>query len=124
MNQLTSLSRAKRLNVVGLLVAFIGLLILIGSGIVPQSVLVLALLLLVAFLPFRWTPILGVVLPLFMLVGAITSSASLVSLLTNLANTTGFLGMGLQMLGLITAVLAGIVATVQNYRSHRPAASQ
>ncbi len=130
MNQLTSLSRAKMLNVVGLLGAFIGLLILIFvAGVVPQGVLGVALLLLVvaglvAFLPFRWTPIIGVALPLFMLVGAIASLASLVSILTNLANIVGFLGMGLQMLGLITAVLAGIVATVQNYRSRRPVVSR
>jgi hypothetical protein len=125
MNTFISWSRAKMLNVVGLIGAFIGLVILISSGIVPQSVLVVALLLvvvagLVAFLPFRWTPIIGVVLPLFMLVGAIASLSSLVSVLTNLGNIVGFLGMGLQMLGLITAVLAGIVATVQNYRSRRP----
>jgi hypothetical protein len=130
MNKLLSLSRARILNVVGLVAASIGLLLLIFvAGVAPQGVVGLALLLLVvaglvAFLPFRWTPIIGVVLPLFMLVGDIASRASLVFVLTNLANIVGVLGMVLQMLGLITAVLAGIVATVQNYRGSRPAASR
>jgi hypothetical protein len=129
MNKLTSWSRAKMLNVVGLLGAFIGLLTLIVVGATPQNVLSVALILLVvaglvAFLPWRWVSIIGVILPLFMLVGAVASFSNMISLLANVANPVAILGMVVQMLGLITAVLAGIVTTVQNYRSRRPAASR
>jgi hypothetical protein len=128
MNKLTSWSRAKMLNVVGLLGAFIGLLTLIVIAVTPTDVLPMVLILLVvtslvAFLPWRWVPIIGMVLPLFMLVGAVATLSIFIAQQSNLSNIVAILGMVVQLLGLITAVPAGIVATVQNYRSHKSAAS-
>jgi hypothetical protein len=69
---------------------------------------------LVAFGPWRWTPVVGVVVGLFLLVGFF-ASGSVGSLLA--PDRSGvFVGAWVQFLAVIVTVVAGIVAAVQNYR--------
>ena len=129
MNKRTSLSRADMLNVVGLVAAAAGIFILFATGVAAQSVPVGAILLLVvaglvAFFPRWWTPIVGVVLPLFIFLVAAFVAPGLVDYLTHPSELSWFVGTWVQMVGLITAIVAGIVATVQNYRTRRVAVSR
>jgi hypothetical protein len=120
MNQRSSLSPASKLTVAALLVAAAGFVIQIVSGVdvptvPPGLVIMLVAAALVAFGPWRWTPVVGVVVGLFLLVGFF-ASGSVGSLLA--PDQSGvFVGAWVQFLAVIVTVVAGIVAAVQNYRS-------
>ncbi len=120
MKQRSLLIRASQLTVAALLVAAAGFLIQIVSGvdvptIPPGLVIMLVAAALVAFGPWRWTPVVVVVVGLFLLVGFF-ASGSVGSLLA--PDQSGvFVGAWVQFLAVIVTVVAGIVAAVQNYRS-------
>ena len=120
MNERSSLSPAGKVTVVALLVAAAGFAIQIVSGVdvptvPPGLVIMLVAAALVAFGPWRWTPVVGVVVGLFLLVGFF-ASGSVGSLLA--PDQSGvFVGAWIQFLAVIVTVVAGIVAAVQNYRS-------
>ncbi len=120
MNQRNSLSPAGKVTVAALLVAAAGFVIQIVSGVdvptvPPGLVIMLVAAALVAFGPWRWTPVVGVIVGLFLLVGFF-ASGSVGSLLA--PDQSGvFVGAWVQFLAVIVAVVAGIVAAVQNYRS-------
>jgi hypothetical protein len=120
MNQRSSLSPAGKVTVAALLVAAAGFVIQIVSGVdvptvPPGLVIMLVAAALVAFGPWRWTPVVGVVVGLFLLVGFF-ASGSVGSLLA--PDQSGvFVGAWVQFLAVIVTVVAGIVAAVQNYRS-------
>ncbi len=70
---------------------------------------------LVAFLPWRWIPLVGAVVALFLLVGFFASGA-----VGNLLDPSPFgvlIGAWVQCLAVIVAVLAGLLAAMRNYRS-------
>ena len=120
MSQRSSLLSASKLTVAALLVAAAGFLIQIVSGIEvptvpPGLVILLAAAAMVALLPWRWMPIVGTAVGLFLFVGFFASGT--VGNLLNLSRLGVFIGSWIQFLAVIAAALAGIVATVQNYRS-------
>ena len=120
MNQRSPLSPAGKVTVAALLVAAAGFAIQIVSGVdvptvPPGLVIMLVAAALVAFGPWRWTPVVGVIVGLFLLVGFF-ASGSVGSLLA--PDQSGvFVGAWVQFLAVIVTVVAGIVAAVQNYRS-------
>ena len=68
-----------------------------------------------SLLLWRWAPVVGVALAIFILVGAFVTPGS-GNRLSEPGEIGPFIGMAVQMLGLITAIAAGMVATVRNYR--------
>ena len=120
MKQRRSLSRGSQLTVAALLVTAAGFVIQIVSGVVvptvpPGLVILLVAVALVAFAPWRWMPIVGMVVGLFLLVGFFASGA-VVSLLEP-SQLGVFLGAWIQFLAVTVAVVIGIVAVSQNYRT-------
>lgn len=69
---------------------------------------------LVAFGRRRWTPIIATIAGLFIFVGYFPSGAAV--RLLDLSQFGAFIGLWLQFLASFVAVVAGIVAIVQNYR--------
>jgi hypothetical protein len=119
MNQRGSLSPASNLTVAALLVAAAGFVIQIVSGVdvptvPPGLVIMLVAAGLVAFLRWRWIPVVGAAVGLFLLVGFFASGA--VGSLLDPSRLGVFVGAWVQFLAVIVAVVAGIVAAVQNYR--------
>lgn len=120
MNQQTLLPRASQLTVAALLVAAAGFVIQIISGVdvptvPPGLVILLVAAALVAFGPWRWLPIVGAAVGLFLLVGFFASGA--VGSLLEPTQWGVFIGAWVQFLAVIFAVVAGIVAVVQNYQT-------
>jgi hypothetical protein len=119
MNQRSSLPTASKLTVTALLVAATGFVIQIVSGVdvptvPPGLVIMLVAAGLVAFLPWRWIPVVGAAVGLFLLVGFFASGA--VGSLLDLSRLGVFIGAWIQFLAVIVVVVAGIVAALQNYR--------
>ncbi len=120
MNQRNPLSLAGKLTVAALLAAAAGFVIQIVSGVdvptvPPGLVILLAAAGLIAFLPWRWIPAVGAVVGLFLLVGFFLSGA--VGSLLEPSQLGVFVGAWIQFLAVIVAVVAGIAATIQNYRT-------
>jgi hypothetical protein len=117
-----TLSAAGKLNVAGMAAAAIGIIIQIASGselyptVPPGPIILLAGAALVALGPWRWTPVVGVVVPLFLLVGAVIAaivSGEFVDQLSDPGQVGVFAGDVLQLLGVITALVAGSIALRQ-----------
>ena len=122
MNQRNSLSLNGKVTVAALLVAAAGIVIQYVSGVdfptvPPGLIILLVAAALVAFGPWRWTPIVGIVVGLFFLVGFFASGA--VGSLLEPSQLGVFVGAWVQFLAVIVAVVAGAVATVQNFRVRR-----
>ena len=123
-----TLSAAGKLNVAGMVAAAAGIILQIGSGsdlyptIPPGPIILLAGAGLVALGPWRWTPIVGVVVPLFLLVGAVVAAVNSGEFVDQLTSP-GQVGIGIfagdvmQLLGVITALVAGSVALRQSARA-------
>jgi hypothetical protein len=115
-------SLAGKLTVIGLVVAAAGIstLFLTSSVAVPPIPIGPILLLLVAGVvalgPWRWTPVVGVIAALFVLGGAFIAPG-LFDRLSTPAQLGGFVGTWVQMVGLLTALVAGTLAAVQNYQT-------
>ena len=121
-----TLSAAGKLNVIGMVAAAAGIIMQIASGsdlyptIPPGPIILLAGAALVALGPWRWTPVVGVVVPLFLLIGAViaaVASGEFVDQLTDPGEVGIFAGDVLQLLGVITALVAGLVALRQSSRT-------
>jgi hypothetical protein len=120
MNQRTSLSSASKLTVAALLLAAAGIVIQIFSGIdfptVPPGLVILLLAAaLVGFGPWRWTPVVGPVLGIWLLVGFSLSGEA--GRLLDPSRFGGFAGLWIQLLAIIVAIVTGVVATVENLRA-------
>ncbi len=118
--QRSLLIRASQLTVTALLVAAAGFVIQIVSGVdvptvPPGLVILLVAAALVAFAPWRWIPVVGVVVGLFLLVGFFASGA--VFSLLEPSQLGVFIGAWVQFLAVIVVVITGIVAVSQNYRA-------
>jgi hypothetical protein len=114
-----SLSPVGRLTVAALLAAALGFAIQIASGVEvptvpPGLVMLLASAVLVAFLPWRWAPVVGALVGLFLFVGFFASGA--VAVLLDPSRPGVFIGAWVQFLALIVAVVAGVIATTRSYR--------
>ena len=125
---MSKLSPARSINVGALLVAAAAVFIVFVSApdlfpAVPPGVLILAAAAaIVAFVPGRWTPIVGVVIPLVIAIGGIVSGTS-IDILQGEENAGAILGTVIQYPALITATAAGTLAMVSD-RSSPPSAAQ
>jgi hypothetical protein len=123
-----SLSITRKLTVTGLVLAAVGIIVqyffkVVGLPTIPIGpIILLVAAAMVAFGPWRWTPIVGVIVSLFVLVGfAMASITDWERIpLSNPAEVGGFIGAVLQLLGLIMALVAALVATRQNYPAETP----
>jgi hypothetical protein len=106
-----------RINAAALLLAILGMIVQIASGVKyptvpPGIVLLAAAALLVTFVPWRPLRLLGVLVPLFILVGGIISTTGR----TNLSHTDPFgpfIGTVIQFAGLALGVVAGLAAVLE-----------
>ena len=121
MSSKPQLSLVAKLLSAGLIVAALGVTIEFFSGVpgfpkIPPGPFILGgAAILVALRPWRWTPIVGLVVALFISVGLVAAGGS-----GDRLSTPGefgpFIGTALMVLGLIVAVGSGIAATVQILR--------
>jgi hypothetical protein len=119
MNQRSSLSSSGKLTVTALLVGAAGIVIQIVSGadyptVPPGLIILLVAAGLVAFGPWRWTPVVGTAVGLFLFVGFFASGTA--GLLLDPSQFGRFVGVWVQFLAVIVAIVTGIVPTIQNYR--------
>ncbi len=121
MNDRSSLSPASKLTVVALLIAAAGIVIQIVAGIdfptIPPGLIILLVAAgLVAFGRWWWTPIVGTVVGLSQFIGLFLADQG--ERLLDLGPLGGFVGIWVQLLAVSVAIVAGIIATIQNNR-HR-----
>ena len=125
MKERVALSTVGQVNVAGLVVAAAGILMEYFSGvegfptIPPGPIILLAAAALVAFGRWRWMPAVGVIAPLFVLVGGVIANIAnwgAGAPLSDPANVGGFAGAVIQVLRVVAALVAGIVASVQTFR--------
>lgn len=126
MNQMPT---PRRINIGALLVAAAGILVIFASApdlfpTVPPGPIILAVAAgLVAFAPGRFTPVIGVVVPLLIFIGGFVSGG----LADNLNENAGAIaGTVIQMPALLTAIVAGAIATKAGSRpvvTHSPNSS-
>jgi hypothetical protein len=108
------LSDASRLNVAGMLVAVVGIVIQIVTGVdyptVPPGPIVLLVAAgIVAVGRWRWSPIVGVVVPAFLLVGG-TIAGFANDELWDPGEPGQFFGLVVQAVGVIAAFIGGVRA--------------
>ncbi len=124
---MSKLSPARRINVGALLVAAAAVFIVFVSapdlfpGVPPGLLILAAAAAIVAFVPGRWTPIVGVLIPLAIAIGGIASRTS-IDILQGEENAGAILGTLIQYPALITAIAAGTLAMVSDRGSLRSAA--
>lgn len=121
MNAQTSWSGARVATVLGLVVGAVGIAILWASGvefpfaIPPGLVILLTGAVFVALASRPWAPAVGAFLGLFVTVGFLISATGLTNLFGR-DGTTVAIGQGIQLAGVLTALIAGVMATRGNYR--------
>jgi hypothetical protein len=111
--------------VAGLVAGAVGISILWATGqefpIYPPPGIVILLVgaLFVGLTSWRWTPAVGAFMGLFVTVGflieAVVGGTGLDNL-TGEAGTGRAIGQGIQLVGVVTALVAGVIATRANYR--------
>ncbi len=116
------MSTPRRINIGALLVAAAGVFVIFLSApdlfpAVPPGVIILAVAAaLVAFVPGRWTPIVGVLIALMITIGGI-ASGNTIDILNGEENPGAILGTVIQYPALITAIAAGVMATTRRSSS-------
>jgi hypothetical protein len=124
MNAASSSFGPRAATVVGLLVGAIGIAILWATGVEfpvyppPGIVILSAGSVFVALARWAWAPAVGALLGLFVAVGFLISPTGL-SNLTGEAGTGAAIGQAIQVLGVVTALVAGVLATRANYGRSR-----
>jgi hypothetical protein len=115
------IANARTYTIAGLVVGAAGIGVLWAAGVefpiaVPPGILILlAGVLFVGLTPWRWSPAVGSLLGLFVTVGFVVSPTGI----DNLVGHDGAgvaIGQGIQLIGVLTAVVAGVIATRNNYR--------
>jgi hypothetical protein len=128
MNGQRSWSGPRAATVAGLAVGASGIAILWASGVEfpiyppPGIVILLAGAIFVALAPWRWAPVVGAFLGLFVTVGFVASGGP-----PNLFGRDGInvaIGTWIQLIGVLTALLAGVIATRINYRKQPQATTR
>jgi hypothetical protein len=108
--------RARMITIVGLLIGAGGIAILWAAGIefpvaVPPGIVILVVgAVFVALTPWRWAPAVGAFLGLFVIVGWAISPTGRDNL-TGQSGTAVAIGSAIQLAGVLTALIAGVVAT-------------
>jgi hypothetical protein len=122
-----SLSKPRALTVVGLAVAALGIAVLWASGVPfpfyppPGIVILLAGAVIVGLARWRWAPTVGALLGLFVFVGFLVSPTGLTNLLGR-AGTSVAVGQAIQVVGVLTALIAGAIATRARLAAKAPTA--
>ncbi|MQA79533.1 MAG: hypothetical protein GEV10_13830 [Streptosporangiales bacterium] len=117
----TRFIRSRVTTIAGLVVGAIGIAILWASGVEfpfavpPGLVILVAGAIFVAVAPWRWVPAVGAFLGLFVVVGFLISPTGVPNLLGE-AGTSVAVGQGVQVIGVATALVAGLLATKAHYR--------
>lgn len=113
------------MTVVGLVVGAVGIAILWAAGLEfpiyppPGIIILLAGAVFVSLAPWPWAPAVGAFLGLFVTVGFLVSGGS--PNLVGREGTSVAIGTWIQMLGVLTALVAGVMATRATYRNRTPA---
>ncbi len=121
MSVLSVRSPAHTATIAGLVVGAAGIAILWAAGvefpfaIPPGIVILVAGALFVGLSRRRWSPAVGAFLGLFVIVGFLVSPTGLSNLAGD-AGATVALGQGVQVVGVITAFVSGVIATRDAYR--------
>ena len=116
------MSTPRRINIGALLVAAAGVFVIFLSApdlfpAVPPGVIILAVAAaLIAFVPRRWTPIVGVLIALMITIGGI-ANGNTIDILNGEENPGAILGTVIQYPALITAIAAGVMATTRRSSS-------
>ena len=116
MNRMRELSNWARLNVIGLVLTAVGMLLQIaaGSELYPSLTGPIVLLVAAGFValgPGRWTPYVGLVVPLVLGVGAIVAAvmtSAFIEQLADIGNPAIVVGSLLHVIGLAAAVAGGV----------------
>jgi hypothetical protein len=116
LNRTSRTSAATRLNVAGLVVTAAGMVLQMtaGSTLYPSlagPIVLLLTALLVVFGPARWTPYVGLLIPLVLGLGALVAAAmtgDFIGQLTDVGNVGIVLGSWMHVVGLIAAVSGGV----------------
>jgi hypothetical protein len=122
MNAQRAWSGPRTATVVGLLIGAVGIAILWASGVEfpiyppPGIVILLAGAIFVSLAPWPWAPGVGAFLGLFVLVGFLISPTGRSNLFGE-AGASVAIGQGIQVVGVLTALIAGVIATRANYRN-------
>jgi hypothetical protein len=115
-----TLSGPRAATVAGLVTGAVGIAILWAAGVQfpiyppPGIVILLAGAIFVALAPWPWAPGVGAFLGLFVTVGFLISGGP--PNLVGRDGTSVAVGTWIQMVGVLTALLAGVIATRANYR--------
>jgi len=125
MNAQSRLSGPWAATVAGLVVGALGIAVLWASGVEfpiyppPGIIILLAGAIFVGLAPWLWAPAVGAFLGLFVTVGFVVSGGP-----PNLAGRDGTsvaIGTWIQMTGVLTALIAGVIATRANYQKQAQA---
>ena len=128
MNGQRSWSGPRVATVAGLAVGASGIATLWASGVEfpiyppPGIVILLAGAILVALAPWPWAPAVGAFLGLFVTVGFVASGGP--PNLVGRDGTSVAIGTWIQLIGVLTALLAGVIATRANYRKQPQATTR
>ena len=119
---MNKLSLAGKMNALGLIAFAIAIFIEVisGSDLYPKIPPGIIISILVAALVFfganwRWTAIIGLLFPIFLLIGGILNYSGWVTLFTA-PNMGIVIGAYIQLLGLITALISGFIAVYKAYK--------
>lgn len=124
MNAESSFFGPRTATIVGLGVGAVGIAILWAAGVEfpvyppPGIVILIAGAAFVALARWAWAPAVGAFLGLFVAVGFLISPTGM-SNLTGEAGTGVAIGQAIQVVGVLTALVAGVVATRATYRTSR-----
>jgi hypothetical protein len=114
-------SVASTATVAGLVVGALGIGVLWASGVefsvaVPPGIVILLVgAVVVGLAPWRWAPGIGAFLGLFVTVGFLISPTGIPNFLGQHGLSVA-IGSWIQMAGVLTAMVAGVIATRNNYR--------
>jgi hypothetical protein len=113
---------ARTWTIAGLVLGAIGIGILWAAGvefpvaIPPGAVILLVGAVFVTFAPWRWSPAVGTALGLFVAVGFAVSPTGFDNLFGRHGASVAT-GQAIQLIGVLTAVVAGVIATRDRYKA-------
>jgi hypothetical protein len=125
MNAQRRLSGPRAATVAGLVVGALGIAVLWASGVEfpiyppPGIIILLAGAIFLGLAPWPWAPAVGAFLGLFVTVGFVVSGGP--PNLVGRDGTSVAIGTWIQLTGVLTALIAGVIATRANYQQQAQA---